>query len=100
MLAVGKQRAKDLGYLAANDPDHNTSLPSTPPSANLTFIEGNAESLSQIPSNSIDTYTIAFGIRNVTHIDKALQEAFRVLKRGGRFTCLEFSRVNNDVLRR
>ncbi|HEY0115829.1 MAG TPA: class I SAM-dependent methyltransferase, partial [Allosphingosinicella sp.] len=38
-----------------------------------------------------DAYTIAFGIRNVTHIDQALAEAFRVLKRGGRFFCLEFS---------
>ena len=40
---------------------------------------------------SFDAYTIAFGIRNVTHIDKALSEAFRVLKIGGRFLCLEFS---------
>jgi demethylmenaquinone methyltransferase/2-methoxy-6-polyprenyl-1,4-benzoquinol methylase len=41
----------------------------------------------------MDAYTIAFGIRNVTHIDKALREAYRVLKPGGRFLCLEFSRV-------
>jgi len=46
-----------------------------------------------IPDASMDAYTIAFGIRNVTHIDRALAEAKRVLKPGGRFLCLEFSRV-------
>ena len=50
----------------------------------------NAEGLA-FPDRSFDAYTIAFGIRNVTHIDKALAEAFRVLKFGGRFYCLEFS---------
>jgi demethylmenaquinone methyltransferase/2-methoxy-6-polyprenyl-1,4-benzoquinol methylase len=46
------------------------------------------------PSSSFDAYTIAFGIRNVTHIEKALAEARRVLRPGGRFLCLEFSRVD------
>ena len=50
----------------------------------------NAEQLSY-PDHSFNAYTIAVGIRNVTHIDKALAEAFRVLKFGGRFFCLEFS---------
>lgn len=50
----------------------------------------NAEKLSY-PSGLFDAYTIAFGIRNVTHIDKALAEAYRVLRFGGRFFCLEFS---------
>jgi len=50
------------------------------------------------PDNSFDSYTIAFGIRNVTHIDKALTEALRVLKPGGRFLCLEFSKVQAPVL--
>lgn len=53
---------------------------------------GNAESL-PFPDNSFDSYTIAFGIRNVTTIDTALKEAFRVLKPRGRFLCLEFSQV-------
>lgn len=52
----------------------------------------NAESLTY-PSRQFDAYTIAFGIRNVTYIDRALAEAYRVLKFGGRFFCLEFSRV-------
>jgi demethylmenaquinone methyltransferase/2-methoxy-6-polyprenyl-1,4-benzoquinol methylase len=58
---------------------------------------GNAESL-PFEDNSFDYYTIAFGIRNVTHIDKALAEAHRVLKPGGRFLCLEFSKVTQPVL--
>jgi len=50
--------------------------------------------------NYFDAYTIAFGIRNVTHIDKALSEARRVLKPGGRFLCLEFSQIPNDMLQK
>jgi demethylmenaquinone methyltransferase / 2-methoxy-6-polyprenyl-1,4-benzoquinol methylase len=59
-------------------------------SGGLTWSEQNAETLS-FDDKSFDAYTIALGIRNVTHIDKALREAHRVLKRGGRFYCLEFS---------
>lgn len=58
----------------------------------LTWVCGDAEKL-PVPDSSFDAYTIAFGIRNVTHIDRALSEARRVLKPGGRFMCLEFSRV-------
>ncbi len=58
----------------------------------LTWAEENAETLS-FEDASFDAYTIAFGIRNVTHIDKALSEAHRVLKTGGRFFCLEFSQT-------
>ena len=56
----------------------------------LVWSRQNAEELT-FPSRTFDAYTIAFGIRNVTHIDKALAEAHRVLKYGGRFFCLEFS---------
>lgn len=59
----------------------------------ISFTAGNAEHL-PAPDNSADAYTIAFGIRNVTHIDAALAEAYRVLKPGGRFLCLEFSQVD------
>ena len=62
----------------------------------IAWITGDAEAL-PIPDASQDAYTIAFGIRNVTHIDKALREARRVLRPGGRFLCLEFSRVDVPV---
>ncbi len=64
----------------------------------MEFEEGNAESLN-LPDNSVDAYTIAFGIRNCTHIDRVISEAYRVLKPGGRFMVLEFSHVENPVLR-
>ena len=65
----------------------------------VAFVEANAEAL-PFPAAQFDAYTIAFGIRNVPRIEKALGEAFRVLKRGGRFLCLEFSHVDLPVLDR
>jgi demethylmenaquinone methyltransferase/2-methoxy-6-polyprenyl-1,4-benzoquinol methylase len=59
----------------------------------VSFVEGNAEALA-FPDRCFDGYTIAFGIRNVPRIDLALREAFRVLRPGGRFLCLEFSTVD------
>jgi demethylmenaquinone methyltransferase / 2-methoxy-6-polyprenyl-1,4-benzoquinol methylase len=59
----------------------------------VSFVEGNAEALA-FPNGAFDAYTIAFGIRNVPRIDLALKEAFRVLRPGGRFLCLEFSTVD------
>jgi demethylmenaquinone methyltransferase / 2-methoxy-6-polyprenyl-1,4-benzoquinol methylase len=63
----------------------------------IDFIEANAESM-PLPDNSYDAYTIAFGIRNVPRIDAALEEAYRVLKRGGRLMVLEFAPVDTPVL--
>ena len=76
MLEVGRERA------AARHLDDHVS-----------FIEGNAEKL-DFANGAFDAYTIAFGIRNVPQIDLALSEAFRVLKPGSRFLCLEFSAVD------
>ena len=59
----------------------------------VAFVEGNAEAL-PFPDRSYDAFTIAFGIRNVPRIERALGEAYRVLKIGGRFHCLEFSSVD------
>ncbi|HBR69217.1 MAG TPA: bifunctional demethylmenaquinone methyltransferase/2-methoxy-6-polyprenyl-1,4-benzoquinol methylase UbiE [Rhodospirillaceae bacterium] len=80
MLEVGRNRAIDKGWLRGFE-----------------WVTGNAESL-PFPSASFDVYTIAFGLRNVTHIDTALAEAARVLKPGGRFFCLEFSHVQEPLL--
>ncbi|MGB6118379.1 MAG: bifunctional demethylmenaquinone methyltransferase/2-methoxy-6-polyprenyl-1,4-benzoquinol methylase UbiE [Mesorhizobium sp.] len=82
MLQVGRERAEKLGL-----------------ADNVDFVEANAEEL-PFADNSFDAYTIAFGIRNVPRIDVALRQAFRVLKPGGRFLCLEFSEVEMPMLDR
>ena len=64
---------------------------------NLNWIIAPAEKL-PINDNSFDFYTISFGLRNTKNIEKAISEAYRVLKPGGRFLCLEFSKVKNDIL--
>ena len=64
---------------------------------NIRWSVGRAEKL-KFKSNIFDFYTISFGLRNVADIDKALKEAFRVLKPGGRFMCLEFSKIQNSYL--
>jgi demethylmenaquinone methyltransferase/2-methoxy-6-polyprenyl-1,4-benzoquinol methylase len=66
-------------------------------SAAVSFVQGNAEAL-PFPDKNFDAYTIAFGMRNLTHIETGLSEAYRVLKPGGRFMCLEFSRVEVPLL--
>ena len=63
----------------------------------LSFVRGNAEAL-PFAKASFDAYTIAFGMRNLTRLEAALAEAFRVLKPGGRFLCLEFSSVEVPLL--
>ena len=64
----------------------------------IEFIHANAEKL-PFDDNEFNFYTISFGIRNVSYIDKALKEAYRVLKPGGKFACLEFSNVNNKCIK-
>jgi demethylmenaquinone methyltransferase / 2-methoxy-6-polyprenyl-1,4-benzoquinol methylase len=76
MLEVGRARAVDRGLDDV-----------------VTFVEGNAEAL-PFPDRTFDAVTIAFGIRNVPRIDRALAEARRVLRIGGHFLCLEFSAVD------
>jgi demethylmenaquinone methyltransferase/2-methoxy-6-polyprenyl-1,4-benzoquinol methylase len=80
MIRVGRDRAIDRAILRGVD-----------------WLVGDAEAL-PFPDRSVDSYMIAFGLRNVTDIDRALAEARRVLKPGGRFLCLEFSRVTLPLL--
>eukprot|EP00956_Cyclotella_meneghiniana_P031338 scaffold81936_cov56-Cyclotella_meneghiniana.AAC.9 len=83
MLRVGESRArKRFGSSLIDD------------TRALKFVEGNAQYL-PFEDESFDLYTIAFGLRNVTDVDMALRDAYRVLKPGGRFLCLEFSHVTN-----
>nr|CAB3232978.1 2-methoxy-6-polyprenyl-1,4-benzoquinol methylase, mitochondrial-like [Phallusia mammillata] len=79
MLDVGKERAKKQNL-------------------DLKWVCGSADDL-PFPDESFTAYTISFGIRNCTDINKVLEEAYRVLKPGGRFLCLEFSHVPNSMLR-
>ena len=65
--------------------------------ANVKWFNNNAEKL-PFKNNHFDYYTISFGIRNINNINNALKEAYRVLRPGGRFLCLEFSKVKNEVL--
>jgi demethylmenaquinone methyltransferase/2-methoxy-6-polyprenyl-1,4-benzoquinol methylase len=82
MLEVGRDRAIDQNRIAP-----------------LAWLCADAEAL-PVADRSVDAYTIAFGIRNVTRIERALAEARRVLRPGGRFLCLEFSHLRLDSLRR
>ena len=81
MLKVGERRAMDIGI-----------------SDRLEWIQGDAQKL-PFDDNTFDAYTIAYGIRNVTDVQLAINEAYRVLKKGGRFLCLEFSHVENPSIR-
>jgi demethylmenaquinone methyltransferase/2-methoxy-6-polyprenyl-1,4-benzoquinol methylase len=76
MLAIGRERAQDRGFDDV-----------------IAFTEANAETL-PFADRSFDAVTIAFGIRNVPRVERALAEAFRVLRLGGHFLCLEFSSVD------
>ena len=102
MLAEGEKKALELYGSSAVAPrsalpNQSASNPLVPSShaAPLRFSLGDAESLPHFPSDSFDVYTIAFGLRNVTHPSNAVAEAYRVLRPGGRFLCLEFSRPPN-----
>ena len=63
---------------------------------NVKWIKSKAEKL-PVEDNMYDYYSISYGIRNVSDINKSLKEAYRVLKPGGRFMCLEFSKIDNEL---
>lgn len=81
MLEVGRARAIDKGFWE-----------------NLKWVTGNAEAL-PFEDESFEATTIAFGVRNVTHLDKAIAEAHRILKPGGRYLVMEFSSVPSPLMR-
>ena len=98
----------DIGKLYSIATNNNSKILSVDP--NLKMIEKGKKKLNKFkninwkvcsaeklyaPNNSFDFYTISFGLRNTKNIEKSISEAFRVLKKGGRFLCLEFSKVEN-----
>jgi len=82
MLREGKRKCVDRGYLKGID-----------------FVQGNAESIS-FPDNTFHVVTVGFGVRNVTHLERAFREMTRVVKPGGRVLCLEFSHVKNPLMKK
>ena len=84
MLKEGEKRAMEQGKYY-NDP-------------RVKFLVQNGETLADIESNSKDIYTISFGIRNFTNVQAGLNTAYRVLKPGGIFFCLEFSKIDNPLI--
>jgi len=82
MLRAGKKKCIDKGFIRGID-----------------FVQGNGESIS-FPDNTFHAVTVGFGIRNVTHLERAFSEMTRVVKPGGRVICLEFSHVKNPLLKK
>ena len=101
----------DIGKLFLDKTDKKSNVTSVDPNkkmisqgrnklfkyANIEWITAPAEKL-PLSDNSFDYYTISFGLRNTKDLDQALSEAYRVLKPGGRFMCLEFSKIDNELL--
>lgn len=82
MISIARNKAMDKGIFSA-----------------ISYIQGDAENL-PFANSSFDCYTIAFGIRNVTNIKKAISESYRVLKPGGTFLCLEFSKPDCNITKK
>ena len=101
----------DIGKLYSIATENNSNILSVDPNinminkaksrlatfSNIKFKVCSAEHL-DIKDETFDFYTISFGLRNTSNLEKAISEAFRVLKKGGRFICLEFSKINNEHL--
>ena len=99
----------DIGKLFLDSTDVNNNIACVDPNKgmikkgkiklvnykNISWIISKAEKL-PLEESSFDFYTISFGIRNTTNLNKVLSEAYRVLKPGGRFLCLEFSKIQNE----
>ena len=102
-IAFRYKKRVQKGHVTVLDINNNMLSEGYKNSVNKNMLDGinwlcaDAQKL-PLPDNYYNYYTIAFGIRNVTDITKALQEAYRILKPGGRFLCLEFSKIENKIL--
>ena len=87
----------DVSCVEPNENMHQKGQANLKSFKNIKWYKSNAENL-PFKDDLFDFYTISYGIRNVSDINMTLKEAFRVLKPGGRFLCLEFSKVDNEIL--
>ena len=94
------RRIKNQGYVSCVDPNKLMIEQGKKKLRNLNNIEWYISSAENLPFNDnvFDIYSVSFGVRNFSDTQKALREAHRVLKTGGRFICLEFSKVENEIL--
>jgi demethylmenaquinone methyltransferase / 2-methoxy-6-polyprenyl-1,4-benzoquinol methylase len=94
------KRTKNKTEISCVEPNKNMLKMGKEKLSNYKNISWHLASAEELPfeDNSFDFYTISYGIRNVSNIDLCLQEAYRVLKTGGRFMCLEFSKIENEML--
>jgi len=100
LAKIVSEKNKNKNIISCVEPNQgmlNTGEKKLKSLKNIKWYSSSAEKL-PFKDNSFDIYTISFGIRNVTDINRCLEEAYRVLKPGGHFLCLEFSKVENEIL--
>ena len=100
MARIFLNRIKNQGYVSCVDPNKLMIEQGRKKLKNLNNIQCHVSSAENLPfkDNMFDIYSVSFGVRNFSDTQKALREAHRVLKSGGRFICLEFSKVENEIL--
>lgn len=97
-LLIQKNKSKEIIRIEPNFNMLNQNIDEFKSYKNIKHLCSYAETV-PLKNNSIDAYLISFGLRNISKLDIALKEAFRILKKGGGFYCLEFYKVNKPILR-
>ena len=97
LVSKKNNHLNNITCIEPNDAMYNVGKSNLKSFKNIKWIKARAEKL-PLNNDIYDFYTISYGIRNVSNINMALKEAFRVLKPGGRFLCLEFSKINNEII--
>ena len=102
LAKIFSEKIKNKGEISCVEPNSGMLNMGKQKLSNYKNIKWSLSPAEKIPfkDNTFDYYTISYGIRNVTDINLCLKEAFRVLKTGGRFMCLEFSKVENEILKK
>ena len=97
---IYSKKNNNLSQIACIEPNnemYNIGKSNLKNFTNIKWFKARAEKL-PLKNNTYDFYTISYGIRNVSNINLSLKESFRVLKPGGRFMCLEFSKIDNEII--